>query len=215
MQEEFLHLKQGSLSVQDYHKRFMELARFAPVLVLTKVSKVEMFVAGLNLDTQMALVLFKFRTLSEAYSSAMDHYRVLSIRRAVQDRANRPGEGGGASDSKRHRLVGPGPMRNLHKGSASGGGTSRSAVGQGTRSDGAKERHFHCRRCGKDHIGRDCNGFLVKCFSCGQRGHRAFECASGSGGPSNPRPGGTGGAQTSTQPQKEAEGKDGSTLRGS
>ncbi|XP_031120862.1 uncharacterized protein LOC116024097 [Ipomoea triloba] len=195
MQEEFLHLKQGS--------------------VPTEESKTEKFVVGLNLDTRMALVVFKFRTLSEAYSSATDHYRVLSIRRGVQDRTKSLGEGGGVSNSKRHTPVGPGFAGNFHKGSASGGGTSQPTMGQGTRSDGVREHHFRCRRFGRDHLGRDCGGHLVECYSCGQRGHRASECTSGKGGSSNPILNATQGAQTSTQPPKEIEGKSGSTPGGS
>lgn len=102
--------------MQDYHKCFLELARFAPVLVQTEARKVEKFVAGMNLNTRMALVVFKFRTLNEVYSSTADHYRVLSIRRGVQDWYKRPGEGGGTSDSKRLRPAGPGPARNFQKG---------------------------------------------------------------------------------------------------
>nr|GMD28256.1 probable serine/threonine-protein kinase clkA [Ipomoea batatas] len=39
-----------------------------------------------------------------------------------------------------------------------------------------KERHFHCKRCGKDHPGVDCIGMPVECFNCGKKGHRSFEC---------------------------------------
>ncbi|MEQ5154431.1 retrotransposon gag family protein, partial [Providencia rettgeri] len=60
MQEEFLHLKQGSRTVQEYHRHFLELARFAPTLAPTEETRIERFVAGLNLDTRMALVVFKF-----------------------------------------------------------------------------------------------------------------------------------------------------------
>nr|GMC71770.1 ORF I polyprotein [Ipomoea batatas] len=39
-----------------------------------------------------------------------------------------------------------------------------------------KERHFYCKRCGKDHPGVDCIGMPVECFNCGKKGHRSFEC---------------------------------------
>nr|GMD29068.1 probable serine/threonine-protein kinase clkA [Ipomoea batatas] len=39
-----------------------------------------------------------------------------------------------------------------------------------------KERHFHCKRCGKDHPSVDCIGMPVECFNCGKKGHRSFEC---------------------------------------
>ncbi|XP_031104400.1 uncharacterized protein LOC116007874 [Ipomoea triloba] len=172
MQEEFLHLHQGTRTVQEYHRRFLELARFAPTLAPTEETRIERFVAGLNLETRMALVVFKFQTLSEAYSSAADHYRVLSIRRGVQDRSKRPAEGG-APDSKRHRPGGSGMRRSFQQGGSSHGGGSRPSFGQGSGGEGVRTRHFHCRRCGRDHPGRDCEGQLVECFSCGLRGYKA------------------------------------------
>ncbi|XP_031120848.1 cold shock domain-containing protein 4-like [Ipomoea triloba] len=142
----------------------------------------------------MALVVFKFQTLSEAYSSAADHYRVLSIRRGVQDRSKRPAEGG-APDSKRHRPGGSGMRRSFQQGGSSHGGGSRPSFGQGSGGEGVRTRHFHCRRCGRDHPGRDCEGQLVECFSCGLRGHRAYECAAKKGGSSQSRPSTAQGAQ--------------------
>lgn len=72
------------------------MARFAPVLVPIEASKIEKFVAGLNLDTRMALVMLKFQPLSEAYSSAADNYRVLMIQREMLERHKRKNEGSGA-----------------------------------------------------------------------------------------------------------------------
>ncbi|XP_019185260.1 PREDICTED: uncharacterized protein LOC109180203 [Ipomoea nil] len=57
MYEEFLHLQQGSSSVVEYHKRFLELARFARMLVPTELAKVEKFVAGLNYEARKALTV--------------------------------------------------------------------------------------------------------------------------------------------------------------
>ncbi|XP_019156925.1 PREDICTED: uncharacterized protein LOC109153514 [Ipomoea nil] len=74
MYEEFLHLQQGSSSMVEYHKRFLELARFARMLVPTELTKVEKFVAGLNYEARKALTVSKPRTLNEAYLSAADLY---------------------------------------------------------------------------------------------------------------------------------------------
>ena len=45
MQEEFWHLKQGSRTVQEYHRCFLELARFAPTLAPTEETRIEMWVS--------------------------------------------------------------------------------------------------------------------------------------------------------------------------
>ncbi|XP_019192768.1 PREDICTED: uncharacterized protein LOC109187077 [Ipomoea nil] len=41
---------------------------------------------------------------------------------------------------------------------------------------GGKGKPFRCRRCGKENIGKDCQGNLLQCFKCGRRGHKAYEC---------------------------------------
>ncbi|XP_019157549.1 PREDICTED: uncharacterized protein LOC109154137 [Ipomoea nil] len=79
MYEEFLHLKQGTLSVVEYHKRFLELARFARVLVPTEAAKVDKFVAGLSYEARKALTVSKPMTFNEAYLSAADLYRVQQL----------------------------------------------------------------------------------------------------------------------------------------
>ncbi|XP_021770266.1 uncharacterized protein LOC110734421 [Chenopodium quinoa] len=37
------------------------------------------------------------------------------------------------------------------------------------------ERHYNCKRCGKDHPGKDFDGNLVVCRFCNKKGHREFE----------------------------------------
>ncbi|XP_021737538.1 uncharacterized protein LOC110704060 [Chenopodium quinoa] len=35
---------------------------------------------------------------------------------------------------------------------------------------------YHCKRCRRNHPGRDCDGNLVTCRFCNKRGHREYEC---------------------------------------
>ncbi|XP_019189713.1 PREDICTED: uncharacterized protein LOC109184121 [Ipomoea nil] len=81
--EEFLHLKHGIATVVEYHKRFLELARFAPELVPMETTKVEKFIAGLNFEARKFLTVSKPRTLNEAYASAADLYRIQLLQRGV------------------------------------------------------------------------------------------------------------------------------------
>ncbi|XP_019184572.1 PREDICTED: uncharacterized protein LOC109179517 [Ipomoea nil] len=83
--EEFLHLKQVSISVMEYHKKFLELARFASVLVPIGESKVEKFVAGLNFEARKALTVSKPKTLNKAYLCAIDLYRVQHVQKGIQE----------------------------------------------------------------------------------------------------------------------------------
>ncbi|CAH9108797.1 unnamed protein product, partial [Cuscuta europaea] len=74
--EEFLYLKQGDMSVQDYYAKFVALARFARALVPDENSKARKFIHGLNFDTQKAVSVLGCQTLNEAYTKAALHYRV-------------------------------------------------------------------------------------------------------------------------------------------
>ncbi|XP_019157586.1 PREDICTED: uncharacterized protein LOC109154201 [Ipomoea nil] len=87
--EEFLHLKQVPLSVMEYHKKFLELARFASVLVPTEESKVEKFVAGLNFEARKAMTVSKPKTLNEAYLCAADLYRVQQVQKGIRESRKR------------------------------------------------------------------------------------------------------------------------------
>ena len=38
------------------------------------------------------------------------------------------------------------------------------------------KRVFHCKKCNKNHPGKDCEGKLVTCRYCQKLGHREYEC---------------------------------------
>jgi hypothetical protein len=58
--KEFLSLKQGSMSVSEYHDRFIQLSRYAPDEVAEDERKQEHFIEGLNGPLQYALVAHTF-----------------------------------------------------------------------------------------------------------------------------------------------------------
>ena len=39
-----------------------------------------------------------------------------------------------------------------------------------------KERVFHCQKCTKNHLGKDCDGNSIECNYCGKKGHWEYEC---------------------------------------
>jgi hypothetical protein len=67
--KEFLSLKQGSMSVSEYHDKFIQLSRYAPDEVAEDERKQEHFIEGLNGPLQYALVAHTFH-----------HFRGCSIR---------------------------------------------------------------------------------------------------------------------------------------
>jgi hypothetical protein len=58
--KKFLSLKQGSMSVSEYHDRFIQLTRYAPNEVAKDERKHEHFIEGLNGPVQFALVAHTF-----------------------------------------------------------------------------------------------------------------------------------------------------------
>ncbi|XP_019197427.1 PREDICTED: uncharacterized protein LOC109191287 [Ipomoea nil] len=139
MYEEFLHLQQGSSSVVEYHKRFLELARFARMLVPTELAKVEKFVEGLNYEARKALT-------------------------GSYELARKRNESGGSHTFKK-------PRQDFRAKTAPSPPQGSNRVGSG---DQAKR--FACRNCGKEHVGKDCQGNSLRCFKCGERGHKAAVC---------------------------------------
>ncbi|XP_019170995.1 PREDICTED: uncharacterized protein LOC109166500 [Ipomoea nil] len=149
MYEEFLHLQQGSSSVVEYHKPFLELVHFARMLIPTELAKVEKFVAGLNYEARKALTVSKPRTLKEAYLSATDLYRVQQLQRGSFEFAKKRNEGSGSHSFKKSRQdfrARPAPS---------------SPQGSARAESGAQERTFACKRCGKDHVGKDYQGHAL------------------------------------------------------
>ncbi|MQL80727.1 hypothetical protein Taro_013175 [Colocasia esculenta] len=69
MEQEFLSLTQGSMTVLEYEARFAELSKYAPHIVIDDRRKAKKFVMGLKPSLRMRLVAFHHRTLDEALST--------------------------------------------------------------------------------------------------------------------------------------------------
>ncbi|MQL71418.1 hypothetical protein Taro_003726 [Colocasia esculenta] len=70
MEQEFLSLTQGSMTVLEYEARFAELSKYAPHIVTNECRKAKKFVMGLKPSLRTKLVAFDHRTLDEALSAA-------------------------------------------------------------------------------------------------------------------------------------------------
>ncbi|MQL71640.1 hypothetical protein Taro_003966 [Colocasia esculenta] len=70
MEQEFLSLAQGSMTVLEYEARFFELSKYAPLIVADECRKTKKFVMGLKPSLRTRLVVFDHRTLDEALSAA-------------------------------------------------------------------------------------------------------------------------------------------------
>ncbi|MQL71678.1 hypothetical protein Taro_004013 [Colocasia esculenta] len=69
MEQEFLSLAQGSMTVLEYVARFSELSKYAPHIVADECRKTKKFVMGLKPSLRTRLMAFDHRTLDEALST--------------------------------------------------------------------------------------------------------------------------------------------------
>ncbi|MQL82507.1 hypothetical protein Taro_014982 [Colocasia esculenta] len=70
MEQEFLSLTQGSMTILEYEARFSELSKYAPHIVHDERRKAKKFVMSLRPSLRTRLVAFDHRTLDEALSAA-------------------------------------------------------------------------------------------------------------------------------------------------
>ncbi|MQL98212.1 hypothetical protein Taro_030919 [Colocasia esculenta] len=70
MEQEFLSLTQGPMTVLEYEARFAELSKYAPHIMTDEPRKVKKFVMGLKPSLRTSLVAFDHHTLDEALSAA-------------------------------------------------------------------------------------------------------------------------------------------------
>ena len=69
--KEFLDLKQGSMTVNDYVNKFTQLSRYAPEDVNTDAKKQDCFMEGLNYGLQVQLVTHEFTDFQSLVNKAL------------------------------------------------------------------------------------------------------------------------------------------------
>ncbi|MQM21736.1 hypothetical protein Taro_054781, partial [Colocasia esculenta] len=163
MEQEFLSLTQGSMTVLKYEARFAELSKYAPHIVTDERRKAKKFVMGLKPSLRTRLVAFDHRTLDEALSAAcrqdgeMEKY--LEEKKASQ---KRPAATFQRQDKK--KAMYQAPQRPV---------TTSSAQVPSVHSPGVKKE---CPHCGKTHAGSECWMIAGKCLKCGSSDHKIKDC---------------------------------------
>ncbi|MQL99511.1 hypothetical protein Taro_032236 [Colocasia esculenta] len=163
MEQEFLSLTQGSMTVLEYEARFSELSKYAPHIVEDERRKTKKFVMGLKPSLRTRLVAFDHRTLDEALSAAcrqegeMEQY--LEEKKASQ---KRPAATFQRQDKK--KMVYQTPQKSV--------AVSNSQV-PSVRSPGVKKE---CPHCGKTHGGSECWLVAGRCLKCGSSDHNIKDC---------------------------------------
>ena len=83
--QEFLELKQGTMTVLEYVAKFTELARFADDYVATDIAKVRKFEHGLKLSIRGKIVGLLLRDLDSMVMTAMAIEREVDDSRTIRD----------------------------------------------------------------------------------------------------------------------------------
>ena len=83
--QEFLELKQGTMTVIEYVARFMELARFADDYVATDMAKVRRFENGLKLSIRGRIVGLRLQDMDSMVGTALTIEREIEDARSTRD----------------------------------------------------------------------------------------------------------------------------------
>ncbi|KAL3617349.1 hypothetical protein CASFOL_038762 [Castilleja foliolosa] len=154
-ESEFLHLKQGSMTVTEYERKFNELSRFASHLVNTDARRSARFQRGLQPD--IARILASHVDL--AYSDV--------VRRAERIESSGKQEGG-------PKVMFTNEKRKWREEEEDNDNYKKARV---ERSNEFKKKNKvpYCRVCSKQHFGVCLKG-QGKCYRCHMSGHEANRC---------------------------------------
>ena len=120
--QEFLELKQGTMTLMEYMARFIELARFADDYVATDMAKIRRFENGLKLSIQGKIVGLCLQDMDSMVGTSLTIEREIKDARNTQD----AGVSGKRRESQSSSSSGKRP-----KDSSSRGFQSRGYPGQG------------------------------------------------------------------------------------
>ncbi|MQL84068.1 hypothetical protein Taro_016578 [Colocasia esculenta] len=165
MEQEFLTLTKGSMSVLEYKARFAELSKYGPYIMADERWKVKKFIMGLKPSLRTRLVAFGHRSMEEALLAAcMQEAKMEVYLEEKRASLKRPGSAFQWQDKKKKapafqqsavvpaRVATPTP----------GGGT-------------VAEKPL-CTRCGKRHGGEVCWVTFGRCLRCGDKNHKIRDC---------------------------------------
>ena len=146
--QEFLELKQGTMTVIEYVARFTELARFADDYVATDMAKVKRFENGLKLSIRGRIVGLRLKDMNSMVGTTLTIEREIEDARSTRD--------AGVS-SKRKESRSSSSSRKKQKASSSRKFQGRGHPGQGqirVAGQAGQMVCYHCQQPG--HIKRDC-----------------------------------------------------------
>jgi len=191
--QEFLTLKQDSLSVHKYGLMFIQLSRYASKKVLDMRSRISLFVTGLSRlsskegkvviligDMDIARLMVYVQRVEEEKLTDREEFRnkkakIWSVSRQQRSNVNR------SSFQQRQKglaplsACAPTPRNKFEYNSQN----SKHFKTRPAQSQGSVAQRGNwapaCAKCGRNHIGKY-HDSSTGCFKCGQQGHFMKEC---------------------------------------
>ncbi|XP_057538026.1 uncharacterized protein LOC130815554 [Amaranthus tricolor] len=179
---EFARLEMGDMTVDEYYRKFMEYIQYCPDDVPTEEKKMQRFEMGLSYDIQKHIESDRYNTLEQMYKRASQIGNILR-KEKEKEKSHVP--------EKRKEVAGQtsGNLSDFYQKKARTFGKfqgSRSSTNSRFKGDAkpakplldrdGNVRKYFCTRCKGNHLGKDCDGNLVKCNFCHKRGRREYEC---------------------------------------
>ncbi|KAK2362674.1 hypothetical protein QL285_087716 [Trifolium repens] len=178
--EEFLRLRQGSMNVEAYSKKFESLSRFFRFFRdgIDEVYMCRRFQDGLRYELQDAVVplgIRQFQVLVEKCQEVED-MRNKRVNRQGGFSAGGPSRSGGPNQSQNRGKQGSKPYDRPQYNKGQG-----RSVNQNSQNTG-KQGCFKCGEVG--HYANECRNQGHVCFNCKKPGHFARDCKAPKAGPS-------------------------------
>ena len=183
-EEEFIGLRQGTLSVAEYETKFTKLSKFASELVATERRRVRRFIQGLNLELQEALAAVQVNTFTEALKKAQRIETAKAQIKASQTQ-KRSASSSVVEEFSEARV--PSKVQKVNflshppwtLGAIGEGSTKESQIrfGKSFQESQKMASHVVCGYCGKaNHVESDCWRKGRKCLICGSGDHQVSNC---------------------------------------
>ncbi|XP_020114375.1 uncharacterized protein LOC109728396 [Ananas comosus] len=165
LERQFLDLKQGSMSVEEYEAEFDRLSHFAPKLVNDDESRAKRFEEGLNGHIRTGLAPLHL----EAYDDVVSRAKSLdSVWRQTREERK-------TNQKKRNKDSFREGDRNSRESDRSNDSERlRNTPTRGGQPN--RDQKLKCSVCGGWHKDSDCRHVTGGCFRCGDLNHRIAQC---------------------------------------